>query len=598
MRRPAHPKSPSESKVGDKILALFARKPRERLTPAEILRRAGLARDELQLVIEALRELCRDGQLVRLKKNHYALADREHLVKGRVHAHPNGYGFLIPENRDLQDLYLNRREMRRVMHGDQVMVRIDRKARGGTESHIVRVLERGQKRLLGTYDELNGKPIVVPMDARISPIALAKAAAKTEKGKVIAVEVSRYGTALSSPEAQIVNIMGDPNDPEVQAQSIIFRFGLSTSFPAEVEREAKESSFNLSPQDLAARTDLREFPIVTIEGPAFGRFLSAALLAFQLLIGLSLCQFIYVWLSLKTLLRSLANHELAGAYGRVRRALRPVGFFPRIPELQELHSVVMRWHRYSNPSPAGFGMSPGPSVMQVFEEEMRQAPATKWSTSHTWKTMMEGIESLAAQPMVAPAELGPSSFVVTAGPVSPASLDDILAISVALVVRDARVGRVTEVDEEGLGVFKGGIAIHRDRDGLGVGRRAVTDVDRDREAARARGRPREAAGRRDRRARRSTGAEGEREGLSRKVRVGGRRGEGELDSDLRGLVTDRGQHRCLVHLADLDVDRLRVRVGAVRDVDRDGVDVRPLRFRGSPRERAARPCTSNPYRGF
>ena len=266
MRRPAHPKSPLESKVGDKILALFARKPRERLTPAEILRRAGLARDELQLVIEALRELCRDGQLVRLKKNHYALADREHLVKGRVHAHPNGYGFLIPENRDLQDLYLNRREMRRVMHGDQVMVRIDRKARGGTESHIVRVLERGQKRLLGTYDELNGKPIVVPMDARISPIALAKAAAKTEKGKVIAVEVSRYGTALSSPEAQIVNIMGDPNDPEVQAQSIIFRFGLSASFPAEVEREAKESSFNLSPQDLAARTDLREFPIVTIDG--------------------------------------------------------------------------------------------------------------------------------------------------------------------------------------------------------------------------------------------------------------------------------------------------------------------------------------------
>ena len=266
MRRPAHPKSPSESKVGDKILALFARKPRERLTPAEILRRAGLARDELQLVIEALRELCRDGQLVRLKKNHYALADREHLVKGRVHAHPNGYGFLIPENRDLQDLYLNRREMRRVMHGDQVMVRIDRKARGGTESHIVRVLERGQKRLLGTYDELNGKPIVVPMDARISPIALAKAAAKTEKGKVIAVEVSRYGTALSSPEAQIVNIMGDPNDPEVQAQSIIFRFGLSASFPAEVEREAKESSFSSSPQDLAARTDLREFPIVTIDG--------------------------------------------------------------------------------------------------------------------------------------------------------------------------------------------------------------------------------------------------------------------------------------------------------------------------------------------
>ncbi len=267
MRRPqTHPKSTSDSSAGDKILGLFSRRPRERLTPAEILRRAGFARDELPVVIDELRRLCRDGQLIRLKKNHYALPDREHLVKGRVHAHPDGYGFLIPENKALEDLYLNRREMRRVMHGDQVMVRIDRRPRGGAETHIVQILERGQKRLLGTYDELNGRPIVIPMDARISPIPLAKNTAKPEKGKVIAAEVSRYGTALSPPEAQIVNVMGDPEDPEVQAQSIIFRFGLSAKFPAEVEREAKRLSDSLSPQDLATRTDLRQLPIVTIDG--------------------------------------------------------------------------------------------------------------------------------------------------------------------------------------------------------------------------------------------------------------------------------------------------------------------------------------------
>jgi len=266
MWRPAHPKSPSESKLRDKILDFFARKPRERLTPPEILRLAGFARDELQLVVAALRELCRDGELVRLKKNHYALPDRQHLVKGRVHAHPDGYGFLIPENRDIDDLYLNRREMRRVMHGDEIMVRVDRKARGGAETHIVQVLERGQKRLLGTYDELNGKAIVIPMDARVGPIPLAKSAARPEKGKVIAVEVSRYGTALSPPEAQIVTVMGDPDDPEVQAESIMFRFGLSASFPAEVQREAKQLSYSLSPEGLATRTDLRKLPIVTIDG--------------------------------------------------------------------------------------------------------------------------------------------------------------------------------------------------------------------------------------------------------------------------------------------------------------------------------------------
>ena len=65
--------------------------------------------------------------------------------------------FSFLDDKDADDVYLNRREMRRVMHGDQVMVRIDRKPRGGSEAHIVQVIERGQKRLLGTYDEIDGQ---------------------------------------------------------------------------------------------------------------------------------------------------------------------------------------------------------------------------------------------------------------------------------------------------------------------------------------------------------------------------------------------------------------------------------------------------------
>src|SRR6266550_3413565 len=249
-----------------KILTLFADKPRVRLTPAEILRRAGFARDELQPVVEALRSLCRDGRLVRLKKNRYALPDRQHLIKGRVHAHPDGYGFLIPEDKDAADLYLNRREMLRVMHGDKVMVRVDRKQRGASETHVVQVLERAQSRLLGTYDELNGQSLLVPMDARIGPIALKRGTAMPDKGKVVAAEITRYGTAMSAPEAQVVKVMGDPDDPEVQAQSIVFRFGLPTSFSAEAHREANQVFSAIAPAEIAARTDLREFPIVTIDG--------------------------------------------------------------------------------------------------------------------------------------------------------------------------------------------------------------------------------------------------------------------------------------------------------------------------------------------
>jgi ribonuclease R len=257
----------TSQRARQKILDLFAKTPNSRLTPAEILRRAGFSRDDLQLVVDGLRELTREGSLVRLKKNHYAFPDGQNLVTGRIQAHPDGYGFLIPDDKSAEDLYLSRREMRRVMHGDRVRVRADRKTRGGVEAHVVQILERAQKRLIGTYNEFDGKAYLIPMDPRIATaIPLRPGGAKTEKGKVIAAEISRYGTAMSPPEGELVQVIGDADDPETQVQSIVFRYGLSTSFPESVHREIANSSFSISEEEIAARTDLRDLPIVTIDG--------------------------------------------------------------------------------------------------------------------------------------------------------------------------------------------------------------------------------------------------------------------------------------------------------------------------------------------
>ncbi|MGH7886734.1 MAG: ribonuclease R, partial [Candidatus Binatia bacterium] len=103
-------------------------------------------------------------------------------------------------------------------------------------------------------------------DARIAAMPLTHAGARLEKGKVIAAEISRFGTAMSAPQATLVNVMGDPDDPQVQAQSIIFRFGLSASFPAEVHREVAQACYEVSAAESAAREDLRALPIVTIDG--------------------------------------------------------------------------------------------------------------------------------------------------------------------------------------------------------------------------------------------------------------------------------------------------------------------------------------------
>ena len=266
MARQTSTDSPSVTSTQQKILGLFANNPRARLTPNEIHRRAGFIGDDLQQVVDSLRELCRQGRLVRLKKNHHALPDRQNLMTGRIHAHPDGYGFLIPDDRDAEDLYINRREMRRVMHGDRVMARNERKPRGGSEAHIVQVLERAQKRLVGTYNEIDRQGYLIPMDARIGAIRINTAGKRPDEGKVIAAEVSRYGTALSPPEAQVVSVIGDPDDPEVQAQSVLFRYGLSASFPTDVHQETNKISYAIAQEEIDARTDLRGLPIVTIDG--------------------------------------------------------------------------------------------------------------------------------------------------------------------------------------------------------------------------------------------------------------------------------------------------------------------------------------------
>src|SRR5512143_2823332 len=204
MAQDAASKSPAATRAEQQILDLFSKRPKSRLTPAELQRRCDFSAGELQTVVDALRRLCREGRLVRLKKNHYALPDAQNLVTGRIYAHPDGYGFLIPESKDGPDLYLNRREMRRLMHGDRVMARIDRKQRGRVEAHVVQVVERTQKRLIGTYNEFEGQSYVIPMDPRLpGAIRLTKIAVKPEKGKVIAAEIVRYGTAVWPPEAEL-----------------------------------------------------------------------------------------------------------------------------------------------------------------------------------------------------------------------------------------------------------------------------------------------------------------------------------------------------------------------------------------------------------
>ena len=253
--------------VKQTILTIFSSKPRHRLSINEITKAIGSSDDRSAEIQSALRQLTKEGVLIRFKKNQYALPRGQNILVGRVQGHPDGFGFLIPEEKGVEDVYLNRREMRRVMHGDRITVRIEKRKRGGTEAHIIQVLDRAQKKLVGTFLSQYGKGFIIPMDPRVGgPLELTGANMAMEEGQVIAAEIVRYGTALSRPGAKFVELLGDPDNPEVQAGAIIFRYGLPSTFSPESQKQADLCPSTIESNVIASRTDLRWLPTVTIDG--------------------------------------------------------------------------------------------------------------------------------------------------------------------------------------------------------------------------------------------------------------------------------------------------------------------------------------------
>ena len=160
-------------------------------------------------------------------------------------------------------------------------------------------------------------------------------------------------------------------------------------------------------------------PLVTIEGAHFGRFVSSTILLLQVMIGLALLQFVYLWSVLKRVLERLAYHGEPDAYLKVPRGLFPPGLFPRMPSLNELEVLV----EYRASCLTKNGLPGATELYQTLESERTTTEVPHWAASETWKTLI-------AAATVAQAPVG----------TAPAPGCDVLRLRemcVTLVVRDA-----------------------------------------------------------------------------------------------------------------------------------------------------------------
>jgi ribonuclease R len=224
--------------------------------------------ESLEALQRRLRAMERDGQLLFNRRSEYCLASKVELITGRVTAHSQGFGFLIPDQGG-DDLYLPAQEMRALMHGDRVSVRevgLDR--RGRREGVVVEVLERNVKQLVGRLFIESGVGFVIADNKRIHQDILIPREDfhGANHGQIVVVDIIEQPTRQRQAIGKVVEVLGEHMAPGMEIDIAIRSHGLPQEWPAAVEQAITHYSELVRDEDKQGRDDFRQLPFVTIDG--------------------------------------------------------------------------------------------------------------------------------------------------------------------------------------------------------------------------------------------------------------------------------------------------------------------------------------------
>ncbi|RXS42334.1 ribonuclease R [Idiomarina sp. 29L] len=215
-----------------------------------------------------LRAMERDGQLIYSKANAYGLPERMDLIKGRIIGHKDGFGFCQPDEGG-PDLFIPHHQMYSVLHGDRVLVKKSGKdSRGKTEGRIVRVTEPRDSNIVGRYFIEHDLGIVVPDDNRISQDILIPDADKNgaRHGQLVVVEITRRPSRRTSPIGRVTEVLGEHMAPGMEIEVAIREHDIPNEWPQGIDNELSKYSEEVPKEAYEGRVDLRELPLITIDG--------------------------------------------------------------------------------------------------------------------------------------------------------------------------------------------------------------------------------------------------------------------------------------------------------------------------------------------
>jgi ribonuclease R len=238
------------------------------LSPDELAAHLEIRERERRAFDEALAELERAGELVQNRTGALLVAKRLALVAGRIEGHPDGHGFLVPDDGS-PSIFLPPAEMREVIHGDRAAVRLTgRDHRSRLQGAIVEVLERSKRRIVGRMHSEHGVLFLVPDDRRIAHDILVPPAeaGRAKAGQVATVDLIAQPSRQAQPVGRVAEVLGHHADPGMEIEIAVRKFDLPHEFSKKALAQARALPDEIRPEDSAARRDLTELQFVTIDG--------------------------------------------------------------------------------------------------------------------------------------------------------------------------------------------------------------------------------------------------------------------------------------------------------------------------------------------
>jgi ribonuclease R len=237
------------------------------LTRKELGRHLGVERGD-RAFVHALAELERTGRVVQNRAGSLLAAGRIDVVAGRIEGHPDGHGFLVPDDRSPQ-IFVPPAEMKQVLHGDRAAVRITgRDARGRPAGVIVEVLERARRRIVGTLHAGAGVMYLAPEDRRIAQdiVVPPAQAGRAKAGEVVTVELVAQPSKHAQPVGRVAEVLGHHADSGMEIEIALRKFDLPFEFSKRALAAARAMPEGVTPEDRRGRRDLTRLGFVTIDG--------------------------------------------------------------------------------------------------------------------------------------------------------------------------------------------------------------------------------------------------------------------------------------------------------------------------------------------